>query len=155
VKLSSNLTGQTLTHTQTLPLDGMSANLAPSPMREGVWGEGETEMISGLTRLAKALRKNATEAENILWNRLRSRQMEGTKFRRQQPIESYIVDFVSFEKRIIIELDGGQHAEEHEKDRIRDGILEENRFRILRFWNNEIFENLDGVLETIRLECLK
>jgi very-short-patch-repair endonuclease len=118
-------------------------------------GAGETEMISGLTRLAKELRKNSTEAESILWNRLRSRQIEGIKFRRQQPIEGYIVDFVSFEKRIIIELDGGQHAKEHEKDRIREGILEENGFRILRFWNNEIFENLDGVLETIRLECLK
>ena len=112
-------------------------------------------MMSGLTRLAKKLRKNPTEAESLLWNRLRSRQVEGTKFRRQQPIEGYIVDFVSFEKRIIIELDGGQHAEEHKKDRIRDGILEENRFKILRFWNNEIFENLDGILETIRLECLK
>jgi len=112
-------------------------------------------MISELTNLAKKLRKSPTEAESILWSRLRARQVEGTKFKRQQPIEGYIVDFVSFEKRMIIELDGGQHAEEHEKDGIRGGILEENGFRILRFWNNEIFENLDGVLETIRMECLK
>jgi very-short-patch-repair endonuclease len=112
-------------------------------------------MISGLTRLARALRKNPTEAESTLWSRLRAKQVEGTKFRRQQPIEGYIVDFVSFEKRIIIQLDGGQHAEKHEKDQIRNGILEENGFRVLRFWNNDIFENLDGVLESIRLECLK
>jgi len=112
-------------------------------------------MMSALTRLARALRKNPTEAESILWNRLRAKQVEGTKFRRQQPIEGFIVDFVSFEKRIIIELDGGQHATEPKKDRVRDGILDEHGFRILRFWNNEIFENLDGVLEAIRLECLK
>ena len=90
-------------------------------MREGL-GEGETEMTSRLSRHARELRKNQTEAERILWNRLRSRQMEGAKFRRQQPIESYIVDFACFEKRLIIELDGGQHVEDRKRDDVRDGV---------------------------------
>jgi very-short-patch-repair endonuclease len=81
--------------------------------------------------------------------------MEGIKFRRQQPIEGYIVDFVSLERRIIIELDGGQHAEAYEKDQLRDGVFEENGFRVMRFWNSEVFGNLEGVLEVIRQECMK
>ena len=112
-------------------------------------------MTSRLTNIARQLRKNQTEAESILWNRLRSRQIAGTKFRRQQPIENYIVDFVSLKKRIIIELDGGQHAEGRKRDNARDKILEGNGFKVLRFWNNEVFENLEGVLEVIRQECMK
>jgi len=123
-------------------------------VREGVGG-GESILTSRLTERAKQLRKNQTEAERILWNRLRLRQIAGIKFRRQQPIESYIVDFMSFEKRLIIEMDGGQHREEQKRDHERDRILKENGFRIVRFWNNEIFENLEGVLEVIRQECLK
>jgi very-short-patch-repair endonuclease len=112
------------------------------------------EMTPRLTKLARDLRKNATEAEALLWNRLRARQMEGAKFRRQQPLENFIVDFVSFEKRIVIELDGGQHAEDKDKDEERDICLKNNGFTVLRFWNSEIFENLEGVLETIRQKCI-
>ncbi len=112
-------------------------------------------MTARLTRYAKALRKNATDAEKILWQKLRARQVAGIKFRRQQPIENYIVDFVSFEKRIVIELDGGQHATAKEKDHNRDRLLAESGFRVLRFWNNEVFENLEGVLEVIRRKCLE
>ena len=84
------------------------AVICPSPTREGS-GEGENKkMPSRLTRYAKTLRKNATHAENILWNRLRDRQIEGLKFRRQQPIENMVVDFVNFKKRIVIEVDGDQ-----------------------------------------------
>jgi very-short-patch-repair endonuclease len=111
-------------------------------------------MVNRLTRLAKNLRKNSTDAEHILWHQLRAKQLSGTKFRRQQPIKNYIVDFVSFEKRIIIELDGGQHAENAQEDHERDGILSEEGFKVLRFWNNEVLENLDGVLEKIRRICL-
>ena len=107
-------------------------------------------MVNRLSTLAKNLRKNATDAERILWHQLRAKQLSGTKFRRQQPIKNYIVDFVSFEKRLIIELDGGQHAESTQKDQERDGILSEEGFTVLRFWNNEVLENLDGVLEKIR-----
>lgn len=107
-------------------------------------------MSSNLTRYAKKLRKNSTKAENILWSKLRARQFEGIKFRRQQPIENYIVDFVSFEKRIIIEIDGGQHAKETEKDRKRDECLTGKGFIVLRFWNNDVLENIEATLEIIR-----
>jgi very-short-patch-repair endonuclease len=93
--------------------------------------------------------------EAILWSRLRAKQVEGVKFRRQQPIENFIVDFVSFEKRIVVELDGGQHAENRDKDMRRDRFFEENGFVVLRFWNNDVIENLDGVLEVIRKKCIE
>jgi very-short-patch-repair endonuclease len=112
-------------------------------------------MTRRLTNLAKTLRKRSTDAELILWQRLRARRLEGIKFRRQQPIEDFVVDFLSFEKRIIIELDGGQHAEDRQRDRDRDKILARAGFKILRFWNNEVLENLDGVLERIRETCLR
>ena len=112
-------------------------------------------MVSRLTTIAKNLRKNQTRAEAVLWNRLRAKQIEGIKFRRQQPIENFIVDFVSFEKRIIIEVDGGQHSEIKKQDLKRDQILAENGFKVIRFWNNDVFENIDEVMEVIRKECLK
>ena len=74
--------------------------------------------------------------------------------RRQQPIGRYIVDFVCFENRLIIEVDGGQHAAEKEKDIERDNYFMRNGFKVLRFWNNEIFTNIEGVLEVIRTKCL-
>ena len=112
-------------------------------------------MAKRLTTLAKALRKNSTDAEGLLWGKLRGRQLEGTKFRRQQPIHDYIVDFVSFEQQLVIELDGGQHARMKERDRERDRILEESGFRVLRFWNNDVLNNTDGVLQVVRKMCLK
>jgi len=112
-------------------------------------------MTDKLTEFARNLRKNATYVEAILWNRIRNRQIEGTRFRRQQPIDNYIVDFVSFEKRLIIELDGGQHAESGFEDAERDALLAASGFTVLRFWNNEVLENLEGILEVIRAACLK
>ena len=82
------------------------------------------------------------------------KQMEGLKFRRQQPIDNYIVDFVCFDNRIIIEVDGGQHADENNKDRERDSYLQQFGFRVLRFWNNEVLQNTSEVLEIIREICL-
>jgi very-short-patch-repair endonuclease len=108
-----------------------------------------------LTPKAKALRRNPTEAERKLWQRLRARQMEGVKFRRQQPIEDYIVDFVCLKKRLIIEVDGGQHAIERQRDMARDTCLNRNGFKVLRFWNHDVMKNLEGVLETIRKVCLE
>ena len=80
--------------------------------------------------------------------------MEGYKFRRQQPVGPYIVDFVNFEKRIVIELDGGQHTIEEDRDKKRDAWLKAEGFHILRFWNNELFKNLEGILEVIRKRLL-
>ena len=81
--------------------------------------------------------------------------MQGIKFRRQQPIENFIVDFVSFEKRIVIEIDGGQHAVDNKKDKERDKFLTKNGYNVLRFWDNEVFENIEGVLEVIMKKCHK
>jgi len=84
--------------------------------------------------------------------KLRHKQLEGVKFRRQQPIGPYIVDFVSFERRLVIEIDGGQHNEEiiRGRDEERTAWLEERGYRVLRFWNNEVLMNLEGALERIR-----
>ena len=112
-------------------------------------------MAKKLTAFAKSMRRNPTDAESLLWQRLRSKQIEGVKFRRQQPIDKFIVDFITFEKRVVVELDGGQHADAANQDGERDQLLRANGFRVLRFWNNEVLQNIDGVLETIRRECLK
>jgi very-short-patch-repair endonuclease len=98
---------------------------------------------------AKDLRKNQTEAEQRIWSHLRLKQMGGFKFRRQHPIGKYSVDFVCLEKRLIIEVDGGQHDEQRTYDANRDAWLTSQGFRILRFWNNQIFKELDSVKETI------
>jgi len=117
---------------------------------------GVNRMTKNFTKIAKELRKRSTDAEKLLWKHLRLKQLEGLKFRRQQPIDNnYIVDFVCFEKRIIIEVDGGQHVVEQGKDIRRDSYLNKNGFNVLRFWNNEVLTNIEGVLEVIRENCLK
>ena len=121
-------------------------------MGEGRWGCYIVK--NSLTPFAKQLRKIPTDAENLLWRHLQRRQIEGFEFRRQQPIGKYIVDFVCLTKKIVIEIDGGQHAIYKEIDRIRDAWLRTNGFSVLRFWNTELFENLEGVLETIRNELV-
>ena len=100
------------------------------------------------TRLARRLRKNSTLAERKLWRYLRSRSLGGFKFVRQEPIGPYVVDFVCREKRLVIEVDGGQHAES-KRDAVRDQWLIEHRYRILRVWNNEVIGNIEGVWETV------
>ena len=104
------------------------------------------------TGKARELRKNMTEVEKTLWKHLRLRQFEGYKFRRQQPIGNYIADFVCFEKRLIIEVDGGQHAERVEYDSSRKEWLEGQGFRILRFWNNQVLKEIEGVKEVVMSE---
>ena len=100
------------------------------------------------TANARRLRLNATNAELRLWNRLRSRSIEGNKFVRQEPIGPYVVDFLCREKRLIIEIDGGQHSE-NEQDRVRDQWLTKHNYRLMRIWNNDVMSNMDGVLEAI------
>ncbi|MDA0261195.1 MAG: endonuclease domain-containing protein [Proteobacteria bacterium] len=101
--------------------------------------------------LAKRLRRNQTTAERLLWSRLRNRQLDGHKFRRQKPIGRYIVDFVCVESALIVEVDGGQHAEQSAKDEARSAVIKGKGFRVIRFWNNEVTKNLDGVLEAIQI----
>jgi len=100
------------------------------------------------TRLARQLRRNSTLAERKLWRYLRSRSLGGFKFVRQEPIGRYVVDFVCREKRLVVEVDGGQHAE-RSRDAVRDRWLVDHRYRVLRFWNNEVLGNIEGVWETI------
>ncbi len=97
--------------------------------------------------LARKLRKNMTDAERRLWSRLRGEQFGGFKFRRQAPIGSFIVDFVCFERKVVIELDGGQHRLVSEQDEARTDWLNSQGFRVLRYWNHEVFEDLDSILE--------
>jgi len=99
------------------------------------------------TDFAKKLRRESTPAENLLWNHLRDRQFHGFKFKRQAPIGIYIVDLVCFAEKLIIELDGGHHAEEREriKDQGRTDWLENEGFQIIRFWNDEVINNTEGV----------
>ncbi|BBA35440.1 uncharacterized protein sS8_3503 [Methylocaldum marinum] len=104
-----------------------------------------------MKQLARALRKQQTDAEKLLWSRLRNRQLQGCKFRRQQPIGPYIADFLSLEPKLIIELDGGQHTEQQEQDNQRTRYLQALGYRVLRFWNHEVLNDLDAVLEAIRI----
>ena len=100
---------------------------------------------------ARQLRSNPTEAEKRLWSKLRLKQAGGHRFRRQVPIGPYVVDFACLARRLIIEVDGGQHSESA-IDGIRDQRLAEDGYRVLRFWNNEVLGNLEGVLATIQAE---
>ena len=101
---------------------------------------------------ARELRRKQTDAEKALWIKLRDRQIDGLKFRRQQPIGSYIVDFVCFDRKLIIEIDGGHHSEDKvlTEDNDRSRWLTEQNYQVLRFWNNEVLTNQEGVLERIR-----
>ena len=103
-----------------------------------------------MTRIrAQALRKNPTDAEKKLWAYLRLRQLGGYKFRRQHPIGPYIVDFLCIERKLIIEVDGGQHDDNKLYDSKRDKWLENKGFRVLRFWNNEVLTYIETVLAVI------
>jgi len=110
------------------------------------WGGGG-RMDKRLRRYARELRRNMTKAERRLWRRLRGGQL-GVKFRRQQPIGRYIVDFVCLERRLVVEVDGGQH-DGSEYDRERDEWLEREGYRVVRFWDNEVMKEIEGVMEEI------
>ncbi|HSO84281.1 MAG TPA: endonuclease domain-containing protein [Thiocapsa sp.] len=99
-------------------------------------------------QFAKTLRQAMTDAEQLLWRHLRAHRLDGQKFRRQQPIGPYIVDFVHFGGRLIVEADGGQHNG-RDRDSERDVWLGEQGFRVMRFWNNDILQNPEGVLSSI------
>ena len=102
-----------------------------------------------MSSFPRQLRSNSTDAEKVLWQALRNRQLGGFKFRRQHPIPPYIVDFVCLEHRLIVELDGGQHAETQTYDGARTSMLEQAGYKVMRFWNNEFLNNRDAVLEQI------
>ena len=109
-----------------------------------------------MTNLAKAqlLRKQSTPMEIKLWNRLRARRFMGLKFRRQSPMGSYIVDFICIEKKLIIEIDGGQHNEHEQQnyDNRRTEFLKSMGYNVLRFWNNAVSNQFDAVMEQIYMQ---
>jgi len=105
--------------------------------------------MRGKIGIARRLRRDQTDAERVLWFRLRDRRLAGWKFRRQAPIDRYVVDFVCADARVIVELNGGQHAERTEQDRARTAVLEAMGYLVLRFWDNDVLGNTDGVVETI------
>src|SRR3989338_5872819 len=109
-------------------------------------------MEYNLVGIAQQLRKRSTDAERKLWRHLRDRQLENFKFRRQEPMGDYVLDYVCYEKGIVIEIDSGQHAipMQKEKDEERDKWLKRQGFMVLRYWNNEVLTNIEGVLEEIR-----
>lgn len=134
----------------------MSGRLPPSRISSPLAGEegarreavGRRGGERSLLPLARQMRKEPTEAERKLWSILRAKRLQGWKFRRQQQIDRYIADFVCFEARLIVEADGSQHAES-EADGIRDAYLQQRGFRMVRFWNNDILNNPDGVATAI------
>ena len=107
---------------------------------------------NSLKHLVKGLRRKASDAELVLWYKLRNRQLEGAKFRHSQQIDKYIVDFVCFESKLVIEVDGGQHNEPQNlsKDEERTQALKKKHYQVLRYWDNDVLQNTDGVPEDIR-----
>ena len=110
--------------------------------------KGQTNKRILEPKLQRRLRNAPTDAERLLWQSLRGRQIENCKFRRQHPFADYILDFVCLERFLIVELDGGQHTDALDAQRTR--VLAEAGFAILRFWNNDVFDNRVGVLESIQ-----
>ena len=139
----------TLKHHDTnhSPLEGESARgRSPQSSR---WGEIKRSYTPQTLEKARTLRQDHTDPEELLWHYLRNKQLDGYKFRRQQPIGPYVVDFACMSRKLVIELDDGQHAEQHNYDKKRDNYLRGKGYRILRFWNDEVFQNCMDVLEAV------
>ena len=120
----------------------------PSPFGRGTEGEGKTTLNPELLAFARTLRKQETKAEQLLWHLLRNRRIEEFKFRRQYPIGKYVLDFYCHEARLGVELDGGQHNEpdKQRKDMVRSAFIESEGVTVVRFWNNEVLLETEGVL---------
>lgn len=136
-----------------------TSNIPPPPPRagEGRGGGGNKARAStrtpALKPFARRLKQNMSDAEKCLWRQLRGKRLHGIKFRRQQIIGRYIVDFVSMEHKLVVELDGGQHAHQAAADAERTGFLVGAGYRVFRFWNHEALQQTDAVLEKIAAAC--
>ena len=106
-------------------------------------------MVKRLTARARALRRRMTDAEVLLWSQLRGGQVEGRQFTKQFPIGNAVVDFACRGAKLVVELDGGQHAVAKDMDQARTRMIEAHGYRVIRYWNSEVMENLDGVLEDL------
>ena len=98
---------------------------------------------------ARALRRRMTDADKLMWSKLRGRWFEGVKFKRQKPIAGYVVDFVALDLKFVVEIDGGQHSERAAADAARTRVLEEAGYHVMRLWNHDVLGNIDGVLEAL------
>jgi len=125
----------------------------PSPSGRGIKGEGKKYLSPEQLRFIRSLRKKITDAERLLWSLLRDRQLEGFKFRRQHPVGKYVLDFYCHEARLDVELDGGQHNEidQRKQDEARSFFLAKEGITVMRFWNNEVLRETEGVLEGLLL----
>ena len=136
----------------------LSTGVPPPPFKGG-GGQGEVggkiqRMVKPRTHRARSLRKDATAAERLLWRALRDAALP-VRIRRQHPIGRYIADFAIPARKLVIEIDGGQHVTAARRDAARTGNLEAQGWRVIRFWNNDVTGNLAGVLETIAAEIEK
>ena len=118
-------------------------------MLDDAWFRDNDRGYSRPTRRSRELRVNATEAERKLWPHLSARKFKGVRFNRQFPIGQFICDFVSRETRLVIEIDGGQHATNVDYDQRRTRFLEAQGYHVIRFWNAEVLDNIEGVLAVI------
>ncbi len=126
------------------------AERPPQSLRDSSPWEGEQSVRrDDSVGSARVLRQSMTEEELILWSQLRRRQLGGFKFRRQHPIGPYVADFACLEAKLRVELDGGQHSEQRDADKIRDENIAEHGFKVLRVWNRDVRQNLSGVLDQI------
>jgi very-short-patch-repair endonuclease len=124
---------------------------APSPAKRGKAGMGVRKIV----QRARELRRNPTDTERKLWHHIRDKQIENYRFRRQRPIGKYIVDFICLEANLVIELDGGQHADQQQYDAERTKYLTAQGLHVLRYWNNDVMQNIEGVLEDILAALLQ
>jgi very-short-patch-repair endonuclease len=140
--------------TKALPLDG--GGLGGGDVSRRKIRDMKKHPVDGAHARARTLRQNMTQAERRVWQILRSHRMTGYQFLRQVPIGRYIADFVCHEARLIVEIDGGQHDRSSPREAERSGFLQNQGYRILRFWSNEVLANLDVVHETIaeELDCI-
>ena len=126
-------------------VDGKRTKPSPRPV-------GERARVRGPVKRARALRRVQTDAERMLWSRLRDRQLQGAKFRRQHPIGPYIADLCCTERRLVVEVDGSHHAQRIESDHQRTDFLVREGYRVLRFWDHDVLVNTETVLEEIARE---
>jgi very-short-patch-repair endonuclease len=105
--------------------------------------------MKGNAQFARRLRRSQTDAERVLWFRLRDRRLGGWKFKRQVPIDRFVVDFLCADAKLIVEIDGGQHDQNRDRDADRTGVLEAMGYFVLRFWNHDVLRNTEGVIEEI------
>ena len=132
-------------HHQTPPYNNHQPTHSPPPYHPTM-----SHSESQLKQHARQMRNNPTHAEQILWQHIRMGQLDGHRFLRQRTIDNMIVDFLCRGRRLIIEIDGGHHDEQKLADQARTKRLNQRGYRVLRFWNNEVTQNLDGVLHTIQ-----